>query len=127
MTNMKPMTVPYSFENGGNPLKGALPLSEGSICLPYVHSRHPLTELAKKTNRYSVCDYGLGIFMVHDGRLLLDSLLQWQALLPFSESTGLSDFEELREQQSAGPALNEADQEMLNWLLVNAEVQEDAD
>src|SRR5215475_84394 len=76
-------------------------------------------ELAEKTNRYMVCDCELGNFKVHDGRRLLDSLLQWQTVLPFDEITGLSDFEELREQQSAGPSLSEADQQVLEWLLVN--------
>ena len=73
-----------------------------------------LLELAKKTNRYSVCDCGRGIFEVFDGRRLLDSLLQWQAVLPFSEETGLGDFEELRKQQSKEPALNDADQDVLD-------------
>jgi len=87
----------------------------------------PLTQLAEKTNRYTVCDCELGNFKVYDDRRLLDSLLQWQTVLPFDEITGLSDFDELREQQSAGPSLNEADQEVLEWLLVNAGAHEDAD
>ena len=107
------------------------PLSIGEIRMEAdvtgVVMSDPLTQLAEKTNRYTVCDCGLGNFKVHDGRRLLDSLLQWQTVLPFDKITGLSDFEELREQQSAGPSLNDADQEVLDWLLVNAEVQEDAD
>ena len=93
----------------------------------------PLTQLAEKTNRYTVCDCELGNFKVYDDRRLLDSLLQWQTVLPFDEITGLSDFDELREQQSAGPSLNKADKEVLEWLLVNAELlvnagaHEDAD
>jgi hypothetical protein len=64
-----------------------------------------ILDLAKKTNRYRVCDCGLGVFEASDQRCLLDALLQWQAVLPFSEETGLSDFEELCEQQSEGPTL----------------------
>jgi hypothetical protein len=75
-----------------------------------------LLEFAKKTNRYIVCDCGLGVFEVLDGRRLLDGLLQWQALLPVDEETGLSHFEELRKQQSGEPLLNKADQEVLLWL-----------
>jgi hypothetical protein len=86
-----------------------------------------ISDLAKKTNRYRVCDCGLGVFEVSDGRCLLDALLQWQAVLPFSEETGLSDFEELCEQQSEGPTLNEADQDVLLWLMENAGAHEDED
>jgi hypothetical protein len=46
-------------------------------------------------------------------------------VLPFDEETGLSDFEELCQQQSDGPKLNKADEEMLVWLMVNADAIED--
>ena len=79
-----------------------------------------ISNLASKTNRYMICDYGPGVFGVCDDRRLLDAMLQWQAVLPCCEETGLSDFEELCEQQSAGPTLNEADQDVLEWLMQNA-------
>jgi hypothetical protein len=84
-----------------------------------------LVELAESTNRYQICDCGQGGHEVFDGRRLLDDLLQWQAVLPFDEETRLSDFEELCQRQSGGPKLNKADEEMLTWLMVNAEVIED--
>ena len=84
-----------------------------------------LGELAKRTGRYRICDCGRGAFQVFDGRRLLDSLLQWQAVLPFDEETGLSDFEELCQRQSGGPKLNKADEDVLDWLMENADAIED--
>ena len=84
-----------------------------------------LAELAKRTGRYRICDCGQGGFQVFDGRRLLDSLLQWQDVLPFDEETGLSDFEELRQWESGGPKLNKADEDLLDWLMVNADAIED--
>ena len=52
-------------------------------------------KIANKTNRYALCECGQGLFEVLDNRRLLDSLLQWQAVLPFDDETGLSDFEKL--------------------------------
>jgi hypothetical protein len=79
-----------------------------------------LDRLAGETNRYSICERDTGVFEVCDDRRLLESLLQWQAVLPFDELTGLNDFQRLREQQSSGPSLNEADRDMLDWLTLNA-------
>jgi hypothetical protein len=53
-------------------------------------------------------------------------LLQWEAVLPFDELTGLGDFQRLRDQQSSGPMLNKADQDMLDWLITNANLSEEA-
>ena len=83
-----------------------------------------LGRLAGETNRYRICERGTGVFEVFDDRRLLDSLLQWQAILPCDELTGLSDFQKLREQQSSGPTLNEADRDMLDWLTLNASFSE---
>jgi hypothetical protein len=84
-----------------------------------------LGRLAGETNRYSICERDTGVFEVCDDRRLLGSLLQWEAVLPFDELTGLSDFQRLREQQSSGPTLNEADQDMLDWLITNANLSEE--
>ena len=84
-----------------------------------------LRRLAGGTNRYSVYKRDTGVFEVCDDRRLLDCLLQWQGVLPFDEVTGLSDFQKLREQQSSGPTLNKADQDMLDWLITNANLSED--
>jgi hypothetical protein len=84
-----------------------------------------LGRLAGETDRYSICERDTGVFEVCDDRRLLDSLLQWQGVLPFDELTGLSDFQRLREQQSAGPTLNKADQDILDWLITNANLSED--
>ena len=43
----------------------------------------------------------------------------------FDELTGLNDFQKLREQQSSGPSLNEADRDTLDWLTLNASFSED--
>ena len=84
-----------------------------------------LRRLAGETNRYSICEPDTGVFEVCDDRRLLDSLLQWEGVLPFDELTGLSDFQRLREQQSSGPTLNEADRDMLEWLITNATLREE--
>ena len=84
-----------------------------------------LSRLAKMTKRYSICDCRQGFFQVFDNRRLLDRLLQWEAVLPFDEETGLSDWRLLRRQLSAGPKLTDADEEALTWLATNAEVQDD--
>jgi|HubBroStandDraft_6_1064221.scaffolds.fasta_scaffold01803_18 hypothetical protein len=84
-----------------------------------------LVELAKRAYRYKILDCGQGVFEVFDGRRLLDSLLQWQAVLPFDEETGLSDFEELCQGQSCGPKLNKADEDVLDWLMENVDAIED--
>jgi hypothetical protein len=81
--------------------------------------------LAGETSRYSICDRDTGVFEVCDDRRLLDSLLQWEGVLPFDELTGLGDFQRLREQQSSGPTLNEADRDMLEWLITNATLGEE--
>jgi hypothetical protein len=86
-----------------------------------------LRRLAGETKRYSICERDTGIFEVCDDRRLLDRLLQWQAVLPFDELTGLSDFQTLRQQQSSGPTLNEADRDMLDWLTTNATLSEGED
>ena len=83
-----------------------------------------LGRLAGGTNRYSICERDLDVFEVYDDRRLLDSLLQWEAVLPFDELTGLSDFQILRDQQSSGPVLNKADQDMLDWLIANANLSD---
>ena len=78
---------------------------------------HPLREIARKTNRYFVCDCELGVFEVLDGRRMLDGLLQWQDVLRLLVDEDLKEyFEELRKQQGGGPMLNKADQKMLLWL-----------
>ena len=84
-----------------------------------------LVRLAGETNRYSICERDLGVYEVYEDRRLLDSLLQWEAVLPFDELTGLSDFQSLREQQSSGPTLNEADQQILDWLVANANLSDE--
>ena len=63
-----------------------------------------LGELAERTERYQICHCGQGVSEVFDGRRLLDSLLQWQAVLPVDEWTGLSAFEELCRGRAAGPS-----------------------
>jgi len=87
--------------------------------------RRQLGRLAGETNRYSIYERDTGVFEVCDDRRLLDNLLQWEAVLPFDELTGLSDFERLRDQQSSGPTLNKADQDMLAWVITNANLDED--
>jgi hypothetical protein len=87
--------------------------------------RSDLSHLAKMTKRYAICHCGQGGLKVFDKRQLFDSLLQWQAILPFDESTGISDWKVLRRQLSAGPNLTEADDEAFTWLSTNAEVQDD--
>ena len=86
-----------------------------------------LWRLASETNRYSICERDTGVFEVYDDRRLLESLLQWQAILPCDELTGLGDFQRLRQQQSSGPSLNEADRDMLDWLTLNASFSEGED
>jgi len=87
--------------------------------------RRRLVKLANKTNRYGLCECGQGFFEVLDNRRLLDSLLQWQAVLPFDDETGLSDFEKLLAHQGGGPKLNNADEDVLLWLMENACAHED--
>ena len=86
---------------------------------------HSLSDLAKTTRRYSISDRGQGVYEVIDDRRLLDGLLQLRAIVPIDESTKLSDWEEPRKQQSAGPNLNEADLEVLIWLAGKALAYDD--
>jgi hypothetical protein len=65
------------------------------------------------------------VYEVCDDRRLLNSLPQWEGVLPFNELTGLSVFQRLREQESSGPTLNEADREMLDWLIANATLSDE--
>ena len=85
---------------------------------------HRLVKLANKTNRYALCECGQGLFQVLDNRPLLDSLVRWQAVLPFDDQTGISEFEKLLGQQGEGPKLNEADESVLVWLMENAGAHE---
>lgn len=87
--------------------------------------RHRLVTIANKTNRYALCECGQGLFEVLDNRRLLDSLVKWQAVLPFDDETGLSDFEKLLAHSGGGPKLNKADEDVLRWLMVNACAHED--
>jgi hypothetical protein len=75
---------------------------------------HPLWEIARRTNRYFVCDCELGVFEVLDGRRMLDGLLQWQDVRRLLLDEDIAEYyEELLEQQSGGPLLSKADQEIL--------------
>ena len=47
--------------------------------------------------------------------------------MPFDEETGLTDWNALCRQLSAGPNLTEADDEAFTWLSTNAEVEDDVD
>ena len=96
-----------------------------SIVGHQVSVRHRLAKLTNKTNRYALCECGEGLFEVLDNRCLLDSLLQWQAVLPFDEETGLSEFEKLLAHSGGGPKLNDADENVLLWLMENACAHED--
>jgi hypothetical protein len=87
--------------------------------------RRRLVKIANQTNRYMLCECGQGLFEVLDSRRLLDSLVKWQAVLPFDVETGLSDFEKLLAHSGKGPELNKADEGMLHWLMVNACAHED--
>lgn len=82
--------------------------------------RHRLVKIANKTNRYALSEREQGLFEVLDNRRLLDSLVIWQAVLPFDDETGLSDFEKLLAHSGGGPELNKADEDVLRWLMENA-------
>ena len=52
-------------------------------------------------------------------------MVKWQAVLPFDDETGLSDFEKLLAHLGGGPELNKADEDVLLWLMENACAHED--
>ena len=93
---------------------------QGAVKSVLIKRRRLISALALKTRRYAICVHGPDVIAVFDKRYMLDGLLAWPELRPIDEDWFLGDFENLLRELSAGPTLNEADDELLEWLAINA-------
>jgi hypothetical protein len=82
-----------------------------------------LSDLARKTKRYAICERDSNRFEVIDQRHLLDHLLRLPELRPRTNDLVELEFDEALDTLSSGPpTLTEDDAGMLAWLTTTVEV-----
>ena len=104
---------------GHRPLDDGDTGRHGPIKSVSIKRRRLISALALKTRRYAICVHGPDVIAVFDKRYMLDGLLAWPELRPTDEDW-FGDFENLLRDLSAGPTLNEADDELHDRLAINA-------